>query len=32
MPNNERLQKIIDNILDSKYVQKDDLTIVVLDA
>ena len=32
MPNNERLQKIIDNILDSKYIQKDDLTIVVLDA
>ena len=31
-PNNERLQKIIDNILNSKYEQKDDLTIVVLDS
>ena len=31
-PNNERLQLIIDNVLNSKYIQKDDLTIVVLDA
>ena len=31
-PNNERLQSIIDNVLNSKYSQKDDLTIVVLDA
>ncbi|MBD1134583.1 SpoIIE family protein phosphatase [Pelagibacterales bacterium SAG-MED48] len=31
-PNNERLQSIIDNVLNSKYLQKDDLTIVVLDA
>ena len=31
-PNNERLQEIIDNILNSKYIQKDDLTIVVLDS
>ena len=28
-PNNERLQEIVDNILNSKYIQKDDLTIVV---
>ena len=31
-PNNERLQDIVDNILNSKYIQKDDLTIVVLDS
>jgi sigma-B regulation protein RsbU (phosphoserine phosphatase) len=31
-PNNERLQSIVDNVLNSKYLQKDDLTIVVLDA
>ena len=31
-PNNERLKLIIDNILSSKYRQKDDLTIVVLDS
>ena len=31
-PNNERLQIIIDNVLNSKYMQKDDLTIVVLDT
>ena len=31
-PNNERLQSIIDNVLNSKYLQKDDLTIVVLDT
>ena len=31
-PNNERLRKIVDNILNSKYIQKDDLTIVVLDS
>ena len=31
-PNNERLQSIIDNVLNSKYSQKDDLTIVVLDS
>ena len=31
-PNNERLQLIIDNVLNSKYMQKDDLTIVVLDT
>ena len=31
-PNNERLQIIIDNVLNSKYIQKDDLTIVVLDT
>ena len=31
-PNNERLKLIIDNVLNSKYLQKDDLTIVVLDA
>jgi sigma-B regulation protein RsbU (phosphoserine phosphatase) len=30
--NNERLKLIIDNVLGSKYVQKDDLTIVVLDS
>ena len=31
-PNSERLQKIVDNILNSKYVQKDDLTIVTIDS
>ena len=31
-PNNERLQGIVNNILNSKYIQKDDLTIVVLDS
>ena len=31
-PNYERLQLIIDNVLNSKYLQKDDLTIVVLDT
>ncbi|MDC1003149.1 SpoIIE family protein phosphatase [Candidatus Pelagibacter sp.] len=31
-PNNERLKLIIDNVLNSKYMQKDDLTIVVVDS
>ena len=31
-PNNERLKLIIDNRINSKYTQKDDLTIVVLDS
>jgi len=31
-PNHERLKLIIDNVLNSNYIQKDDLTIVVLDA
>mgnify|MGYP001161178940 FL=1 len=31
-PNNERLKLIIDNVLGSKYIQKDDLTIVVVDS
>ena len=31
-PNYERLKLIIDNVLGSKYIQKDDLTIVVLDS
>ena len=31
-PNNERLKLIIDNVINSKYIQKDDLTIVVLDS
>ena len=31
-PNHERLQLIIDNVLNSRYLQKDDLTIVVLDT
>jgi sigma-B regulation protein RsbU (phosphoserine phosphatase) len=31
-PNNERLKLIIDNVLGSKYIQKDDLTIVVIDS
>ena len=31
-PNNERLKLIIDNIMSYKYIQKDDLTVVVLDS
>ena len=31
-PNNDRLRLIIENVLNSKYLQKDDLTIVVLDS
>ena len=31
-PNNERLKLIIDKVLESKYIQKDDLTIVALDS
>ena len=31
-PNNERLKLIIDNVLGSKYIQKDDLTVVVVDS
>ena len=31
-PNNERLKLIIDNVINSKYIQKDDLTIVVVDS
>ena len=31
-PNNERLKLIIDNVLNSKYIQKDDLTILVVDS
>ena len=31
-PNNERLKLIVDNVLNSKYLQKDDLTIVALDS
>ena len=31
-PNNERLKKIIDDILNSGHTQKDDLTIVVIDS
>ena len=31
-PNDERLQLIINNVLNSKYQQKDDLTVVVLDT
>lgn len=31
-PKNERLKLIIDSVLSSKYFQKDDLTIVVLDS
>jgi sigma-B regulation protein RsbU (phosphoserine phosphatase) len=30
--NNERLKLIIDSVLNSKYLQKDDLTIVVVDS
>ena len=31
-PNNERLKTIIDDILKSGHIQKDDLTIVVVDG
>jgi sigma-B regulation protein RsbU (phosphoserine phosphatase) len=31
-PNHERLKLIIDNVMSYKYVQKDDLTVVVLDS
>ena len=31
-PNNERLKIIIDDILNSGHIQKDDLTIVVIDS
>ena len=31
-PNNERLKTIIDEILNTGHVQKDDLTIVVVDG
>ena len=31
-PNNERLKKIIDDILNSGHIQKDDLTILVIDG
>ena len=31
-PNNERLKIIIDNILNKGHIQKDDLTIVVVDG
>ncbi len=31
-PNNERLKKIIDDIIGSGKIQKDDLTIVVIDS
>ena len=31
-PNNERLELIIDSVINSKYIQKDDLTIVVIDS
>ena len=31
-PNNEKLKLIVDDIISSKYIQKDDLTIVVLDS
>ena len=31
-PNNEKLKLIVDDIIISKYIQKDDLTIVVLDS
>ena len=30
--NNERLKLIIDSVINSKYIQKDDLTIVVVDS
>ena len=30
-PNNERLKIIIDDILNTGHIQKDDLTIVVID-
>tara|TARA_B100000475_G_scaffold196390_1_gene173969 strand:+ start:100 stop:1392 length:1293 start_codon:yes stop_codon:yes gene_type:complete len=31
-PKDERLQSIINNVLNEKYIQKDDLTIVVIDS
>ena len=31
-PKIQRLQSIIESVLNSKYIQKDDLTIVVLDS
>ena len=31
-PNNERLKIIIDDILNTGHIQKDDLTIVVIDS
>ena len=31
-PNYERLKLILDSVINSKYIQKDDLTIVVLDS
>ena len=31
-PNNERLKIIIDDILNKGHIQKDDLTIVVIDG
>jgi sigma-B regulation protein RsbU (phosphoserine phosphatase) len=31
-PNHERLKLIIDNVMSYKYIQKDDLTVVVLDS
>jgi sigma-B regulation protein RsbU (phosphoserine phosphatase) len=31
-PINERLKLIVDNILNSKYIQKDDLTIAVIES
>ena len=31
-PNNERLKTIIDDILNTGHIQKDDLTIVVIDG
>ena len=31
-PNNERLKTIIDEILKEGHIQKDDLTIVVVDS
>ena len=32
VPNNERLNKIIEDIIKSGRIQKDDLTIVVVDG
>ena len=31
-PNNERLKTMIDDILNAGHIQKDDLTIVVVDG
>ena len=31
-PNNERLKTIIDEIINTGHIQKDDLTIVVVDG